>query len=195
MEQCFQEGVLVCFSSMRMKTCTCAVINSPADGFMLFHWSAVEDTPRNTGYTGPDVWSKTTTMTTEFPWDHQLSLLTCEGSGKREALDWAGAWRLVSPEGWRNSASELYVYLAGPREKQIQIPKPCTPHCGFNQLVQTEDTHCVKKCSSYLSNFCLDTLEISFCMCATSNIKKFVPQNFQWPKYKQIILFCTIKCG
>ena len=56
---------------------------------------------------------------------HQPSLLTCEGSGKREALDGvsdgasdgAGAWRLVSLEGWRNSASELYVYLAGQRER------------------------------------------------------------------------------
>lgn len=152
-------------------------------------------TPRNAGYTVPGVWSKTKTMTTEFPWDHQLSLLTCEGSGKREALDWAGAWRLASPEGWRNSASELYVYLAGRGEKQIQNPKTCTPHCGFNQLVQTEDTHSGIKCSSYLSDFCLDTLEISLCMCAISNIKKFVPQNLQWPKYKQMVALCTITSG
>lgn len=38
------------------------------------------------------------------------------GSGKREPLDGAGAWRSVSLEGWRNSASELCVYLAGAKK-------------------------------------------------------------------------------
>lgn len=90
--------------------------------------------------------SKTKNMRSQPP------LLTCEGSGKREVLDWVGAWRLVSLEGWRSSASELYVYLAGQRETQIQDPTTCTPHRGFNQLVRTEDTHAVIKCLSYLDN-------------------------------------------
>lgn len=81
----------------------------------------------------------------------QLSLLTCEGSGKRELLDWVGAWKPVSLEGWRNSVSELCVYLVGQREKQMQSATTCTPLCGFNQLVKTEDTHGVIKCFSYLS--------------------------------------------
>lgn len=59
------------------------------------------------------------------------SVLTCEGSGKKEASGGAGAWRPVSPEGWRSSAWELCVYLAGQRERRVQVPTACTSHCGL----------------------------------------------------------------
>lgn len=52
---------------------------------------------------------------------HWPSLLTCEGSGRKGVSDWAEGGMLASPEGWRNSASALYVCLAEQKHRRVHI--------------------------------------------------------------------------
>ena len=68
--------------------------------------------------------------------------LTCEDSGKGGQLDGVGAWRPLSLEGWRNSASELFVYLEAEGKKAIQNPTTCTHTATVSHNVaQLRDSH------------------------------------------------------
>jgi len=64
----------------------------------------------------PHIWEVIQHVISKRRESHHQPLLTCEGSGRRGPWGAAAVWRPVSLEGWRSSASELYVYLAGQRD-------------------------------------------------------------------------------